>query len=189
MAIDALLGEQHNLKHDLESFFWGLFWICIHWNGPGEKRRESKFEHWNFLSTEKLARGKTAQVSKRLFSMMTDEFTPYCKQLINCIRELRKVVLPVGIAMLEGMFKIPATSQWFKDTVVHGRQYTIQTSTEHVTFRVYQPLEWVSIGKSSLSPNGRSLDSLVSLERSFSMDRRRVSCCLLRLPFYPKGSV
>lgn len=96
MAIDALLGEQHNLKHDLESFFWGLFWICIHWNGPGEKRRESKFEDWNFLSTEKPARGKTGQVSKRLFGMMTDEFTPYCTQLINCVRELRQVVLPGG---------------------------------------------------------------------------------------------
>ncbi len=102
MAIDALLGEQHNLKHDLESFFWVLFWICIHWNGPGKKRRESEFEHWNFSSTEKLARRKTGQVSKRLFGMVTDEFTPYCKQSINCVRELRKVVLPGGIARLEG---------------------------------------------------------------------------------------
>ena len=34
MAIGALKGEYHNTMHDLESFFWVLFWICIHWNGP-----------------------------------------------------------------------------------------------------------------------------------------------------------
>ncbi|KAL2169557.1 hypothetical protein VTG60DRAFT_5950 [Thermothelomyces hinnuleus] len=34
MAIGALLGEQHSFMHDLESFFWVLFWICIHCNGP-----------------------------------------------------------------------------------------------------------------------------------------------------------
>ncbi|RMJ01691.1 hypothetical protein CDV36_015615 [Fusarium kuroshium] len=38
MAIGALLGEQHSFMHDLESFFWVLFWICIHYNGPGEDR-------------------------------------------------------------------------------------------------------------------------------------------------------
>ncbi|KAK0737995.1 hypothetical protein B0T18DRAFT_296162, partial [Schizothecium vesticola] len=36
MAIGALLGEQHSFMHDLESFFWVLFWICIHRNGPGK---------------------------------------------------------------------------------------------------------------------------------------------------------
>jgi len=39
MAIGALLGEQHSFMHDLESFFWVLFWICIHHNGPGEQSR------------------------------------------------------------------------------------------------------------------------------------------------------
>ncbi|KAK3933951.1 hypothetical protein QBC46DRAFT_400887, partial [Diplogelasinospora grovesii] len=36
MAIGALLGEQHSFMHDLESFFWVLFWICIHYNSPGK---------------------------------------------------------------------------------------------------------------------------------------------------------
>ncbi len=36
MAIGALLGEQHSFMHDLESFFWVLFWICIHYEGPGD---------------------------------------------------------------------------------------------------------------------------------------------------------
>jgi serine/threonine protein kinase len=37
MAIGALLGEPHNFMHDLESFFWVLFWICIHYDGLDEK--------------------------------------------------------------------------------------------------------------------------------------------------------
>ena len=37
MAIGALLGEPHSFMHDLESFFWVLFWICIHFDGLNEK--------------------------------------------------------------------------------------------------------------------------------------------------------
>ena len=101
MAIGALLGEQRNFMHDLESIFWVLFWICIHWNGPGKKRRESDFEDWNYLSTEKLASEKAGRVSKRLFDLVADRFTPYCKPLINCVKELHKVVFPEGVARLE----------------------------------------------------------------------------------------
>jgi hypothetical protein len=39
MAIGLLLGEEHSFMHDLESFFWVLFWICIHFNGPNETSR------------------------------------------------------------------------------------------------------------------------------------------------------
>jgi hypothetical protein len=35
MAIGALLEKPHSFMHDLESFFYVLFWICIHYNGPG----------------------------------------------------------------------------------------------------------------------------------------------------------
>jgi hypothetical protein len=36
MAIGALLSEQHSFMRDRESFFWVLFWICIHCDGPSE---------------------------------------------------------------------------------------------------------------------------------------------------------
>ncbi|KAJ0103725.1 hypothetical protein J7T55_001741 [Diaporthe amygdali] len=38
MAIGVLLGEQHSFMHDLESFFWVLFWICVHYDGPNKPR-------------------------------------------------------------------------------------------------------------------------------------------------------
>ncbi len=34
MAIKLLEGTPHSFMHDLESFFWVLFWICMHF-GPG----------------------------------------------------------------------------------------------------------------------------------------------------------
>ncbi|RBA11773.1 hypothetical protein FPRO05_14255 [Fusarium proliferatum] len=48
MAIGALLGEQHSFMHDLESFFWVLFWICIHYDGPDKSRAVPQFDKWNY---------------------------------------------------------------------------------------------------------------------------------------------
>ena len=55
MAIWALLGEQHSFMHDLESFFWVLFWICIHYDGSGEGIVTAQFDKWNQADTEELA--------------------------------------------------------------------------------------------------------------------------------------
>lgn len=32
MAIGVLLDKKHSFLHDIESFFWMLFWICIHYD-------------------------------------------------------------------------------------------------------------------------------------------------------------
>ena len=42
--------------HDLESFFWMLFWVCIHFQGrdkEGKAKRRiiPEFEDWNSLAT------------------------------------------------------------------------------------------------------------------------------------------
>jgi len=96
MAIGALYGEDHNFMHDLESFFWVLFWACIHC--PGGQRRVSKFQAWNFESIENLAKIKKGSVDEEdKFNMEVDEnFAAYCTPLIPCIKELRKVVFPEG---------------------------------------------------------------------------------------------
>lgn len=58
MAIGALMGEQHSFMHDLESFFWVLFWICVHYNGLGKSKVVAKFDEWNYADTEELAKLK-----------------------------------------------------------------------------------------------------------------------------------
>ncbi len=101
MAIGALLGEPHSFMHDLESFFWVLFWICIHYDGRNErgdvKRRiVPKYEKWNYAGTEDLAMTKLGQISEEIFDTVDDYFTNHCKPLLPCLKELHRVVFPRG---------------------------------------------------------------------------------------------
>jgi len=98
MAIGALKGEHHNPMHDLESFFWVLFWICIHWDGPHRKRRiVTEFEDWNKKSIKELAKLKIGLVLEDDFHKeMNVNFSEYCKPLIPCMQELWKEVFPGG---------------------------------------------------------------------------------------------
>ncbi|PSN58875.1 hypothetical protein BS50DRAFT_663036 [Corynespora cassiicola Philippines] len=104
MAIGALYGEEHTFMHNLESFFWVLFWVCIHCTGPHGHRRVSRIESWNFASTEDLAKIKKGSVDEedRFSKEVEESFTPYCSQLIPCIKDLRKVVFPGGKRWLKG---------------------------------------------------------------------------------------
>ena len=97
MAIGALQGEQHSFMHDLESFFWVLFWICIHYDGPHLSRNVPRFERWNYVEdSEELAGMKLGVVAKEAIFMktVTDNFTPYYKPLIPLLNKLRKLVFP-----------------------------------------------------------------------------------------------
>ncbi|OCK78451.1 hypothetical protein K432DRAFT_427264 [Lepidopterella palustris CBS 459.81] len=98
MAIGALYGEDHNFMHDLESFFWVLFWVCVHWNGPGRSRSKTKYDSWNYEPTQKLAEIKKGKVDEedKFTDEVEKEFTAQCKPLIPCIQELRKMVFPRG---------------------------------------------------------------------------------------------
>ncbi|KID82008.1 serine/threonine-protein kinase Sgk2 [Metarhizium guizhouense ARSEF 977] len=98
MAIGALLGEQHSFMHDLESFFWVLFWICIHYNGPDDSRTVQRFEKWNYVEMAELAELKKGQVShEQDFIKTTSEyFTKLYTPLIPWVNKLRKVVFPNG---------------------------------------------------------------------------------------------
>jgi len=96
MAIGALLGEQHSFMHDLESFFWVLFWICVHYDGPGEGKVMAQFDKWNYANTEELAWLKKAVIDdERDFIKTAKEyFTPYYNPFVPWVNRLRKVVFP-----------------------------------------------------------------------------------------------
>lgn len=102
MAIGALVGEPHTFMHDLESFFWVLFWICIHCDsldGKGEVKRRivSQYERWNYAGTEDLAFIKRGiVVEEASFNKTIAGFTPCCQSLIPCVQELRKYMFPDG---------------------------------------------------------------------------------------------
>ncbi|KIX09842.1 uncharacterized protein Z518_00923 [Rhinocladiella mackenziei CBS 650.93] len=93
MAIGVLLGEQHSFMHDLESFFWVLFWICIHCNGLDKSRVVPSFEATGQLAL--LKKGEICHV--RDFVVTAEEnFTSYHQPLIPWVNRLRRVVFPDG---------------------------------------------------------------------------------------------
>jgi len=99
MAIGVLLGEIHSFRHDLESFFWVLFWMCIYYEGPNEERKPiPRFEKWNYVDTEELAELKKGCVAHEGDFIKTAEeyFTPYYQSLKPWVNRLRKVVFPNG---------------------------------------------------------------------------------------------
>ncbi|PGG99671.1 hypothetical protein AJ79_08445 [Helicocarpus griseus UAMH5409] len=99
MAIGVLYGEKHSFMHDLESFFWVLFWICIHYDGPGKGRVVEHFEEWNYVNTKTLADEKKGVVSDEGGFLRTAEenFTPYYQPLAPWVNRLRRIVFPDGL--------------------------------------------------------------------------------------------
>ncbi|EAS32100.3 uncharacterized protein CIMG_03124 [Coccidioides immitis RS] len=98
MAIGVLYGEKHSFMHDLESFFWVLFWICIHYDGPGKGRIVENFEEWNYVNTEKLANEKKGVIADEgdFLKIAEENFTPYYQPLGSWVNRLRRVVFPDG---------------------------------------------------------------------------------------------
>uniref|UniRef100_A0A8H7N259 non-specific serine/threonine protein kinase n=1 Tax=Bionectria ochroleuca TaxID=29856 RepID=A0A8H7N259_BIOOC len=98
MAIGALLGEQHSFMHDLESFFWVLFWICIHYDGPSKGRVVRHYDRWNSVGTEELAKLKKGEVSDEgdFLKIAEANFTTYYHPLVQWVNRLRRKVFPNG---------------------------------------------------------------------------------------------
>ena len=98
MAIGILLGEQHSFMHDLESFFWVLFWICVHYEGPGKGNGKTECESWNYENDNKLAYTKNGTISDEglFLKFVKRNFTPYYKPLIPWVNRLRRAVFPNG---------------------------------------------------------------------------------------------
>jgi hypothetical protein len=65
--------------HDLESFFWVLFWICIHYDRLVKDVRATEFEKWNYVNIEELAELKLGLVSRERYFLnwITKAFTLY----------------------------------------------------------------------------------------------------------------
>jgi Fungal protein kinase len=99
MAIGVLYDERHSFMHDLESFFWVLFWICIHYHGPnGKGSIVPRFEKWNYVDMGELAELKKGTIADEGDFLKTAEenFTAYYQSLIPWVNRLRKVVFPGG---------------------------------------------------------------------------------------------
>ena len=108
MSIGLLLQSDserrlpHSFMDDLESVFWLLFWICVHYSGPGEHRRSRNvagFEWWNFLSLSKLGGVKAGEISDGgdFLDKARHHFTGFYQPLARWVNELRREVFPGGV--------------------------------------------------------------------------------------------
>ncbi|WVO17060.1 hypothetical protein L204_104747 [Cryptococcus depauperatus] len=97
MAIGILLGDEHSFMHDLESFFWVLFWICIHYDGPG-KHISSEYDKWNYKEDSELAGLKLVTIGseRRFLNTTRAHFTPFYKPLIPLMNKIRKRSFPTA---------------------------------------------------------------------------------------------
>jgi hypothetical protein len=99
MAIRVLLNDdQFSYMHNLESFFWVLFWICIHYDSPQEARFVPWFDKWNYLDSEELASAKIGVVDDEQDFLKTAEtkFIPYYQPLLPYVNELQRKVFSNG---------------------------------------------------------------------------------------------
>ncbi|XP_044716529.1 kinase [Hirsutella rhossiliensis] len=98
MAIGALLGEQHTFMHDLESFFWVLFWICIHYDAQGNGIGPTGLDDWNYENNDKLVAAKKGEIADEedFLNKAHRNFTPYYRPLIPWVNRLRRRVFPGG---------------------------------------------------------------------------------------------
>jgi hypothetical protein len=99
MSIGVLLDDElRSFMHDLESFFWVLFWICIHYHGPSQQSIVPRFDKWNYLDAEELAASKKGIVDdeRDFFKTAEENFTQYYQPLIPCVNRLRRKVFPGG---------------------------------------------------------------------------------------------
>ncbi|KID81451.1 serine/threonine-protein kinase Sgk2 [Metarhizium guizhouense ARSEF 977] len=97
MAIGALLGDQHSFMHDIESFFWVFFWICIHYSGPNERARVvARFDNWNYADVEELAELKSGLVGneRHFLNRIGQSFTTYFEPMVQWVNKLRRLLFP-----------------------------------------------------------------------------------------------
>lgn len=94
----TLKGEQHSFMHDLESLFWVLFWIGIHYNGPDKDIGSTAFDAWNYQKDETLAHLKLGIISteRSFLKALYKHFTSYYQPLIPLMNNFRKAVFPDG---------------------------------------------------------------------------------------------
>ena len=98
MGIGPLFGEEHKAKDDLESFFWSLFWLGVHWNGPGQGTKNKDYDLWNNKNTKELGQIKLGLITEEgnFDNEVKQSFTAFSQPLVPCIQALRKAVFPDG---------------------------------------------------------------------------------------------
>jgi hypothetical protein len=116
MAIEVLQGKGHTYRHDLESFFYVLIWMCIRYGhvdmDDGHSRKKSRplttsaLRDWYTGNYRQIASTKLGHMDKNGFEGIIAEFAPRFENLKKLARELRNVLFPIRDgAIFTGTFR------------------------------------------------------------------------------------
>lgn len=111
MAIELLqsAAKSHTYRHDLESFFYVLLWMCAHesWNkgqiARGEKRPKSSFlDEWRGHSHKQVALAKYGDMTPAGLEKIMEEFPHALKMLRPLCRTIRSALFGNDAGLLLG---------------------------------------------------------------------------------------
>ncbi|KAI4219804.1 MAG: hypothetical protein L6R40_008711 [Gallowayella cf. fulva] len=100
MAIEVLLGIDHTYRHDLESFFYVLIWLCARrgWNFCGHtsgRSTESVLTKWYSGSFKDIAEAKRGYMHVDGFEDILDEFPTAFDSVKPLCRKIRGILFPL----------------------------------------------------------------------------------------------
>ncbi|KAL5354469.1 hypothetical protein ACLOAV_000558 [Pseudogymnoascus australis] len=116
MAIEVLQGKGHTYRHDLESFFYVLIWMCIRYGhvdmDDRQTRKKSRplttsaLRDWYTGNYRQIASTKLGHMDKNGFEDIIAEFALRFENLKALARELRNVLFPIRDgAIFTGTFR------------------------------------------------------------------------------------
>ena len=99
MAIEVLLGYSHTYRHDLESFFYVLIWLCARrgWKFSGYRESQlgrSLLTRWYSDSFQIIARNKRLDMGMDGFEDILGEFPPVFDGVKQLCRTIRGILFP-----------------------------------------------------------------------------------------------
>ncbi|KAA8628760.1 hypothetical protein SMACR_07583 [Sordaria macrospora] len=100
MAIEVLRNINHTYRHDLESFFYVLLWMCARqswYNGfSGNKKapQESVFQQWEIGSFSQIARAKEGDMYVSGLERIVNEFPEKLDKVKPLCMRIRKILFP-----------------------------------------------------------------------------------------------
>jgi len=102
MAIEVLRGIDHTYRHDLESFFYVLLWICARrvWErgfgcSAADRPKESMLNEWYTGSFKEIARSKMYAMGVDGFKELVDEFPQAFDSVKPLCTKIRGTLFPL----------------------------------------------------------------------------------------------
>lgn len=100
MAIQVFQGIDHAYRHDLESFFYVLIWLCARrgWDlceNPKGRPIESRLTKWYLGSFEDIADAKEGHMHINGFEKILGEFPTAFDSVKPLCRKIRPILFPL----------------------------------------------------------------------------------------------